>query len=275
MKVTVENLRALGPRGKRSIVSALAQAADDVLPAYKIDANPRRMAHFWAQAAHECDGFKTLEEYWGPTPAQKRYEGRKDLGNTQPGDGYRFRGRGIFQLTGRDNYARMSKKLGIDLIADPDKAADPVISLKIACEYWQSRKLNALADKNDIETITRRINGGLNGYADRRARFRIAWDIWGDEDKAPIGRKTLTQSREVAAQATTAAGSGVGVYAAYEVGREGLQNATEIRETAQDAGNLVGLDGSMALLIGGALLVAGGLGYLFYRRWRRSRVEEA
>lgn len=178
VSVTAANLRALGPRGKFEYIEALALASRAILPAYGID-TPLRVAHFWAQAAHECDGFRTMHEYWGPTPAQARYEGRRDLGNTAVGDGHRFRGRGIFQLTGRANYQTVGAKLGLTLTSDPELAAVPVNALQIACEYWVSRKLNELADKNDLVAITKRINGGTNGLADRRARFNTAWKIWG------------------------------------------------------------------------------------------------
>jgi len=128
-----------------------------------------RLAHFLAQASHETLGFRYLSEIWGPTPAQKRYEGRADLGNTQPGDGSLFRGRGIFQLTGRANYARYGALIGIDLVANPVRAAEPAIAVQTATEYWKDGGLNALADRDDVRAITKRINGGFNGLAERTA----------------------------------------------------------------------------------------------------------
>lgn len=208
------DLQALGPNGKPAIIKALAQAAPTILASYEID-TPLRMAHFWAQASHECAGFKTMFEYWGPTKAQARYEGRKDLGNLTPGDGYLFRGRGIFQLTGRANYAAMSKKIGLDLVAEPDLAANPETALRIACEYWRTRGLNKLADANDIEAITRKINGGLNGLADRRANFIIAWRLWGDKPERPAPAKTIATSRE--ANAAIVAGGASAAAAAGEI----------------------------------------------------------
>ncbi len=102
------------------------------------------------------------------------YNGRADLGNTQPGDGPRFKGRGLIQLTGRSNYRQYGELLKLDLVGDPKLAADPVISLRIACTFWQQHDLNPLADADDIITITRRINGGLNGLNSRRAYLRAA-----------------------------------------------------------------------------------------------------
>lgn len=126
----------------------------------------QRARHFLAQMAHESVGFKYLHELGGRKYFQ-RYEGRTDLGNVKPGDGYKYRGRGIIQLTGRTNYAVYGKKLGLDLINDPDLASRADIALKIALQYWNDKKLNNFADANDIKTITKRINGGYNGLQDR------------------------------------------------------------------------------------------------------------
>jgi len=138
---------------------------------YGILDNGLRLAHFLAQVAHESGGFRYMEEIWGPTEAQKRYEGRKDLGNTVKGDGSLFRGRGPIQATGRSNYRYFGHKMGLDLEAHPDLLAIPSIGLWFACEFWKDRDLNALADRDDVEAITRRINGGVNGIADRKLRL--------------------------------------------------------------------------------------------------------
>jgi predicted chitinase len=125
-----------------------------------------RLRHFLAQIAHESDNFNTLEEY----ASGAQYEGRKDLGNAQKGDGVKYKGRGYIQLTGRDNYRRYGRILGVDLENNPELASDPAIALKIAAEFWRGNGLNELADKNDIRAITKKINGGLNGL-DSRIRF--------------------------------------------------------------------------------------------------------
>src|SRR5690606_4952046 len=126
-----------------------------------------RLAHFLAQVLHESGSFRYMEEI----ASGKAYEGRADLGNTQPGDGVRYKGRGPIQITGRANYRYFGRKIGIDIESNPTIAAVPSIGLHLALEYWKDRGLNALADKDDIETITRRINGGLNGLADRKAHL--------------------------------------------------------------------------------------------------------
>lgn len=129
---------------------------------------PLRLAHFLAQAAHETGGWRYMKEIWGPSPAQVRYEGRRDLGNTQPGDGRRYMGRGIFQLTGRANYAKFGAKLGLDLVNHPEIAAEPGPAVQLALAYWNDRGLNAYADRDDVVAVTKRINGGTNGLLDRR-----------------------------------------------------------------------------------------------------------
>lgn len=140
---------------------------------------PARQAAFLAQAAHESGGFHHVREIWGPTPTQQRYEGRVDLGNTQPGDGSRYRGRGPFQVTGRANYRAAGKALGADLEAFPQLLEGAELGARAAAWFWQTRGLNELADAGDFESITRRINGGLTGYDDRAARWAVAKNALG------------------------------------------------------------------------------------------------
>ena len=114
-----------------------------------------------------------VREIWGPTAAQLRYEGRRDLGNVEPGDGKRFLGRGLIQVTGRDNYKAATRALRAVESRAPDFEQDPVAleqppwAALSAAWFWQSNGLNELADKDQFTTITRRINGGLNGLEDR------------------------------------------------------------------------------------------------------------
>jgi putative chitinase len=170
--VDKETLEAVMPRmsgakaaKQAKIVEAVAGPMQETLARYDI-VTALRIAHFLAQIAHESDGFSTTEEY----ASGAAYEGRSDLGNTQPGDGVRFKGRGLIQLTGRANYASYGRRIGIDLIADPAHAADPATSLVLACEYWNKTGggLNHFADRDDVVAITKAINGGRNGLDDRR-----------------------------------------------------------------------------------------------------------
>jgi putative chitinase len=158
----------LGDRGV-----ALGKGASAHFAAFDIT-TPLRIAHFMAQATHETGGFKFLHELWGPTPAQQRYEGRLDLGNTSKGDGYLYRGRGVFQLTGRGNYADYGRLIGLGLVDHPELAEDPEISVLIACAYWKRHGLNELADADDVTTITHKINGGENGLDQRKAALARA-----------------------------------------------------------------------------------------------------
>lgn len=164
--ITPARLLGIAPSANRALIEALAPALARELPAANIT-TPLRVAHFLAQAAHETDGFRTLTEY-GDIHYFLRYENRSDLGNLHPGDGARYHGRGIFQLTGRYNYRTIGAKLGIDLEAHPELAADPEISVQIACLYWNDRNLSPLADQDNIEAITKRINGGSLGLQSRR-----------------------------------------------------------------------------------------------------------
>jgi putative chitinase len=124
---------------------------------------PKRLAAFFAQLAHESGSLKYSEEI----ASGAAYEGRRDLGNISSGDGVRFKGRGLIQLTGRFNYRKYGNLLGLDLIGNPEQAATPSVSCRIAGLFWKSHGLNELADKGDFSEITRRINGGYNGLRDR------------------------------------------------------------------------------------------------------------
>lgn len=154
---------------------------------------PVRLAAFLAQVGHESGSLRHTREVWGPTPAQTRYEGRADLGNTQPGDGSRYRGRGLIQTTGRANHARvrdrLQRRLGghvPNFEIDPAALETPQWAAWSAADYWDDRGLNALADAGQFEQITRRINGGLNGQADRLARHARAQAALADAPPVPM-----------------------------------------------------------------------------------------
>lgn len=171
------------PRQLAISTGARIDRAEEWLPAIEAAmaefdiSNNLRQAAFLAQIGHESGGLHWLVELWGPTAAQSRYEGRKDLGNTAPGDGYRFRGRGLIQTTGRSNYFATGKALGVDLITAPERLSEPVYAARSAGWYWKSRGLNEIADTRDFKRITIRVNGGLNGYEDRLARYQSALGV--------------------------------------------------------------------------------------------------
>lgn len=168
--ITPELLRTVaGYPVSKSVTDGLVQYLPEYLHKYDIDTE-LELAHFLAQAAHESAYFRTLTEY----ASGAAYEGRRDLGNVYPGDGRRYKGRGIFQLTGRANYTAMSKKLGVDLVNNPHLAATPEISVQTALEYWKSRNLGKWAKQDNIEMVTKLINGGYNGLKERRIHLQKA-----------------------------------------------------------------------------------------------------
>ena len=125
-------------------------------------------AMFLAQMAHETGNFKYSEEIHDGS----NYEGSKMLGNTEPGDGKRFKGRGYIQITGRWNYGHYGKKVGVDLIKNPELAADPKVAADVAIAYWNERVDRSAAKRGDVKKVTYGVNGGYNGLADREAKFR-------------------------------------------------------------------------------------------------------
>jgi putative chitinase len=186
-------LKALAPieSGGRAvrqgaIISGMAAAFSSTLTRYAID-TPLRAAHFLAQIAHESDGFCTTEEY----ADGRAYEGRRDLGNVEPGDGPRYKGRGLIQLTGRMNYALTGKELGLDLVGDPLLVNDPITYLLVACNFWRRLSINKACDADDLYEVTRLVNGGLNGLDSRLAYLTRAKGLL-----APLAAKSVAGAAE-------------------------------------------------------------------------------
>lgn len=179
--VTLTELAAIMPR----LDARRAQAFLEPLRAAMREGDitsPRRAAAFLAQLAHESGQLRWFEELadgsaYEPTSSDPRARRRaKQLGNVQPGDGARFKGRGPIQLTGRANYAAAAADLGVDLVRSPGIAASPSVGFRVAAWFWRTRKLNELADAGDFFGVSARINGVQrqpngkvepNGYADR------------------------------------------------------------------------------------------------------------
>ncbi|WP_375644707.1 glycoside hydrolase family 19 protein [Bartonella sp. MR100HLJHH] len=150
------------------IIVEMARALPEAL-SYGAITTRLRVAHFLSQCAHESDGFFTVCEY----ASGRAYEGRRDLGNVNPGDGVRFKGRGLIQLTGRNNYRRFTKfwhsvdDQAVDCEAFPEVVERFPAALWSAVWFWQMRGLNKLADQDDVVRITKAINGGKNGLVQR------------------------------------------------------------------------------------------------------------
>lgn len=174
--ITEAQLVAIMPAARRRAALWLAPLNEAMIE-FGID-TPRRIAAFLAQVAHESGSLRYVREL----ASGKAYEGRLDLGNTQPGDGVRYKGRGLIQITGRHNYRQCSIALyGIaELLLDaPETLEQPPAAARSAAWFWWSRGLNILADCPDsFKAITRRINGGLNGYADRLDFYERAQEVF-------------------------------------------------------------------------------------------------
>jgi putative chitinase len=167
---------------------------------------PVRQAFFIGQCAHESGNFKVLEEnlhysatrlmavwpsrfpniavanQYAKNPekiANYVYAGRLGNGDEESGDGWRYHGRGLIQLTGKDNYANCGSGLGVDLLSNPNMLIDPKYAALSAGWFWNKKGLNALADAQDLDTMTKRINGGLLGLDDRKAKIAKALSILG------------------------------------------------------------------------------------------------
>ena len=175
--LTDAQLQQVMPKLAAAKLQLLLPHLNRAMQAYGVD-TAQRTAAFIAQLAHESGEFRWMEEIWGPTDAQRRYEPpgilALRLGNTEAGDGNRFKGRGPIQITGRFNYAKYGALLGVDLVAHPELAAAPETAFATAGLYWQSNGLNELADADDFVKITRRINGGTNGLEDRQKYHALA-----------------------------------------------------------------------------------------------------
>jgi putative chitinase len=162
MILTRQQLKSMVPFAKEYLIDRYLEPINKTLTAFEIN-TPKRIAAFIAQLAHESGSFRYYEEI----ADGHDYEGRKDLGNIVKGDGKRFKGRGLIQLTGRNNYRSFSNFCNIDFVSTPSLVAEPKYSALAAGWFWNRAGLNDLADRDDFKGITKRINGGYNGLADR------------------------------------------------------------------------------------------------------------
>jgi putative chitinase len=200
--ITQAQILGLAPKAIQVYRDAFA-AADAELAPFGINNTALRLSHFLAQVLHESGAlmlvkenlnysveglmktwpkrFPTVEiaQQYARNPekiANFVYGGR--MGNVDPGDGWKYIGRGLIQITGRDNYRKFGGLLGVDLQANPDLVAGADWVLKVAAAFWQDKQCNALADADDIVGITKKINGGLVGLDDRKAWLAKCKAIW-------------------------------------------------------------------------------------------------
>ena len=175
MPITVQQLLLILPNAG-PVAGVFVPVLNTAMNRYQI-VGSKRVAAFIAQIGHESGQLKYVKEIWGPTAAQARYEGRKDLGNTVAGDGSKYRGRGLIQITGRTNYIMCGEALALDLINQPELLEKPQHACMSAAWFWVTRGLNTLADAGQFDKITQRINGGQNGAADRKALYARALKV--------------------------------------------------------------------------------------------------
>lgn len=167
--ITPELLRKIMPyaRGRADLFAPHLEAAR----VRWISDDADEVAHWLAQVAHESGQLRYVQEI----ASGDAYEGRLDLGNIEPGDGVRFKGRGLIQLTGRANYIEYGRESGLDVITDPELLEQPGPAADVAGWYWSSRGLGELVRAKDaVRAITRRVNGGINGLAQRRLYYSAA-----------------------------------------------------------------------------------------------------
>src|SRR6266850_4754790 len=181
--LTDDELRQIMPNCGAEKRAAYLPCIQQAMEEFEITPYLRATA-FLAQLAHESAELRYMEEI----ASGAAYEGRKDLGNTQPGDGKRYKGRGPIQLTGRANYAKYGQLLGLDLVNDPTVAATKEVGFRIAGQFWKLNGLNQLADQQEFKAITKRINGGYNGLDDRIKYYERAKKILcADDGAASVG----------------------------------------------------------------------------------------
>jgi len=181
-------LWTMSPKGDMGIIRNIASLFNSFIQEFELT-NDRRISHFLGQCTIESAWFRTTTEYANGV----KYNGRRDLGNTQPGDGPRFKGRGLIQLTGRGNYDRVGRLIGQDLVSNPTSVAGFPLALTVSGIYWRTRAvdgnsrvhLNDAADQDDVVKVTRNVNGRkMLALEDRRRMTRRAFQLL-QADKAP------------------------------------------------------------------------------------------
>ena len=179
--ITAEQIKSIMPHATDENIRTYLPYLKETMQRFEID-TILRQCHFLAQLAVESGSLQYVREL----ASGEEYEGRASLGNISPGDGVKFKGRGLIQLTGRENYQRFQDWLvlnyaeDIDILTYPELLESPELAVIVAGWYWDVRNVNAMADRDDVVTVTRRVNGGRNGLAQRvdflnRAKLILGW----------------------------------------------------------------------------------------------------
>jgi putative chitinase len=172
MQLTKQQLQLIYTEAKASLIDRYLDPLNQTLDEFEIN-TPQRIRMYLAQIGHESGQLRYVKEL----ASGEAYEGRKDLGNTSPGDGVRYKGRGLIQITGKSNYVLASLGLGLPLVEKPELLEEPVNAARSSGWYWNKKNLNSLADMGLFKEITKRINGGLTHYADRYKLYQRAFDV--------------------------------------------------------------------------------------------------
>lgn len=172
IRLTTDQIKKICPSAQRVNIDKYLTLLNGAMPRYDIN-TPHRVASFLAQLLHESGGFMYVKEI----ASGKAYEGRKDLGNTEEGDGVKYKGRGLIQLTGRANYKEVGKDFAIDLINKPELLETPKWAVESACHFWKSHNLNTICEAHDVTKVTKIINGGRMGLAERQHYFEKCLDV--------------------------------------------------------------------------------------------------
>lgn len=310
--LTAATLKRLWPRAPKATITAITEAAGEVLGTYRIT-TPLRLAHFLAQISHECGGGTIVRENMSYSAArmmqifglgrhsakvtadearmlQRRPEAiaervyglgnpkkARELGNARPGDGFRFRGGGMLQLTGGASYRKMGEAAGVDLYGDPDLIADPKVSFRVAAAEFVALNCLPAADKDDLRLVTRRVNGGYNGLADREAwlrKWKAALDAGPDDtDEAPPPRGAEAQPDKPLSQSKIAwGGGGLGIAGATEGLGAVNEAAGEVAKLKDNAADIGVIEILSALVCSPRFWIAAGIvvvaGLVIYWRWR-------
>lgn len=166
--ITDEQLKLIYPHSSKANRDKYLPFLNQFMDEYEVNTNLRQR-HFLSQIGHESVELLYSKEL----ASGSAYEGRLDLGNTEAGDGVRFKGRGLIQITGRSNYFKLSKAFGVNFIIDPQLLEQPKWAVKSAFWFWRVNNLNDLADLDDIKKVTKKINGGYNGLEDRKRIYKL------------------------------------------------------------------------------------------------------
>jgi putative chitinase len=172
MRISKEQLIRIYREAPESRVEKFLEPLNQTMQEFEIN-TPQRQRMFLAQIGHESGQLLWVREL----ATGEAYEGRRDLGNLHPGDGVKYKGRGLIQLTGRTNYALFGAEMNLPCLQQPELLEEPRYACLSAGWFWKQNNLNSLCDLNLFEKLTRRINGGMNGYADRYKLYQRAFEV--------------------------------------------------------------------------------------------------